>query len=207
MTEKRSPRRIIIIAAGLAVVAIAAVAALSTRGGTATPDVPLNETQPVTVTGTFLLPLNTGQGIDPAIGTPAPEISGLSFDGTPVSITNDGRPKIILFVAHWCSHCQGDVTALTSYIKSNGMPPDVEFYAVSTGTDASAPNYPPSTWLKDFPVPTIADSPQSEAAQAYGLTAFPFFVFVTAEGNVDFRFPGEVRPEVLYQAALTLANS
>ena len=29
------------------------------------------------------------------------ELSGASFDGTPISIANDGRPKVILFLTHW----------------------------------------------------------------------------------------------------------
>ncbi len=201
---KRSPRIIVIVVVVAAVVVIAAVAALSTRGeGTSAANV--NQTQPVTVTGTAL-PVYPDSGADTAVGLPAPEISGYSFDGTPVSITADGKPKIIAVLAHWCSHCQNDVEMLTSYIHDNGMPPLVEFYAISTGADASYPNYPPSKWLKNWPVPTIADSPTLQAAQALGVSAFPFFVFITADGNIDFRFPGEVQPDVLYQAAVTLAN-
>lgn len=205
MTDKRSPRRAIIISAIVAVVAIGLAAAISTMGGST--DVGLNQTQPVAITGTALPRYAGDQSADLAHGLQAPEISGLSFDGTPISITNDGTPKIIMFVAHWCSHCQNDVEALTSYIEANGLPTGADLYAVSTGTDSTAPNYPPSKWLEDFTVPTIADSAQSQAAQAYGLSAFPFFVFVTAQGTVDFRYPGEVQPDLLYQAAITLAGS
>ncbi|MCY3959366.1 MAG: hypothetical protein OXG65_13880 [Chloroflexi bacterium] len=38
---------------------------------------------------------------DAAAGQPAPEIRGTSFDGTAVSITNDGRTKALVFLAHW----------------------------------------------------------------------------------------------------------
>jgi len=200
---KRSPRIIVAAVAVAAVAVIAVAAVLSTRGEGTTTE---SQTQPVTVTGTNL-PRYPDSGADPAIGLPVPEISGYSFDGTPVSITADGKPKIVAVLAHWCSHCQNDVEMLTSYIDDNGMPPLVEFYTISTGADASYPNYPPSKWLKDWPVPTIADSSTLQAAQALGVNAFPFFVFVTADGNVDFRFPGEVQPDVLYQAAMTLANS
>jgi cytochrome c biogenesis protein CcmG/thiol:disulfide interchange protein DsbE len=200
---KRS-RVVVTVVVIAAVAVIAVVAALSTGGeGTTTADV--RQTQPVTITGTTL-PVFPDNGVDPAIGLPAPEISGYSFDGTPVSITADGKPKIIAILAHWCSHCQNDVDMLTSYIKDNGMPPLVDLYAISTGADASYPNYPPSKWLKDWPVPTIADSSTLQAAAALGVNAFPFFVFISADGNVDFRFPGEVQPDVLYQAAIALAN-
>ncbi|NIA25045.1 MAG: redoxin family protein [Gammaproteobacteria bacterium] len=201
-------RSTVIIVAIVAILAIAGIAAISTIGagdsaaGTGT----ISETQPVTVSGTAL-PRYPEQGADTAIGQQAPELSGLSFDGTPVSITNDGRPKIIIFLAHWCPHCQNDVKELTPYIKANGLPDDVDFYAVSTGSDPAAPNYPPSKWLADWPIPTIADDAQGAAAQAFGLNAFPFFVFVTAQGTIDFRFPGEVPPEALVDAAHVLAGN
>ena len=38
---------------------------------------------------------------DAAAGQQAPEIRGTSFDGTSVSITNDGRTKALVFLAHW----------------------------------------------------------------------------------------------------------
>ena len=38
---------------------------------------------------------------DSAAGQPAPEVRGTSFDGTAVSITNDGRTKALVFLAHW----------------------------------------------------------------------------------------------------------
>lgn len=38
---------------------------------------------------------------DSAAGQPAPEVRGTSFDGTAVAITNDGRTKALVFLAHW----------------------------------------------------------------------------------------------------------
>ena len=60
----------------------------------------ISETRPVTLTGTPL-PATPEQGADVALGLPMPELSGQSFDGTPVEIKNDGRPKIIMFLTHW----------------------------------------------------------------------------------------------------------
>jgi hypothetical protein len=66
-----------------------------------TPDgVTIEQIRPVTVTGTAL-PLFPDAGADPAVGMAMPELEGASFDGSAVSITNDGRPKVILFLAHW----------------------------------------------------------------------------------------------------------
>ncbi|GBD85990.1 soluble secreted antigen MPT53 precursor [bacterium BMS3Abin02] len=199
-------RRLWIIIGVLGILAIAAAAGLSTKGGPTATNATIGETQMVTVTGTAL-PRYPKQGADPAIGMRAPQLSGSSFDGTRISIGDDGKPKIIVFLTHWCPHCQNDVNELTPYIDENGLPPGVEFYSVATATDATAPNYPPSKWLADWPVPTMADSPENTAANAFGLNAFPFFVFVTADGKVDFRFPGEIPPEALFQAAERLAAS
>lgn len=60
----------------------------------------ISETRPVSVSGTPL-PGMPEQGADAALGLTIPEVTGQSFDGTPVEIKNDGRPKIILFLAHW----------------------------------------------------------------------------------------------------------
>jgi hypothetical protein len=55
----------------------------------------------VNVSGSTLPPYPRDQSPDTAPGLPMPEVTGESFDGTPVSITNDGQPKAILFLAHW----------------------------------------------------------------------------------------------------------
>jgi hypothetical protein len=74
------------------------VAGTPTADGTAA--VAISESRPVTITGDSL-PAMPEQGTDVALGAPMPELSGQSFDGTPVEIKNDGRPKIILFLTHW----------------------------------------------------------------------------------------------------------
>ena len=60
----------------------------------------LSETQSVTVTGNDL-PAMPQTGNDPALGLTMPEISGSSFDGSSVEIRNDGKPKVLIFLAHW----------------------------------------------------------------------------------------------------------
>jgi hypothetical protein len=54
---------------------------------------------PVEVTGSIAR-LPEG-GADPALGAPMPEAVGADFAGNTVSIDNDGRPKLLLFLAHW----------------------------------------------------------------------------------------------------------
>jgi hypothetical protein len=47
------------------------------------------------------LPAFVAGSPDSAVGLAAPEIEGVDFDGNSVAITNDGRPKLILNLAHW----------------------------------------------------------------------------------------------------------
>lgn len=169
------------------------------------------EHRPVTVTGgpLPLLPDGAPAGSDPARGRRLPEIRGASFTGQPVAITGNGHPKVILFLAHWCPHCQNEVPRLTAWLKGGGLPQGVEFYAVSTAAEAKRPNYPPSRWLQQegWPAPVIADDPRDTVASAVGLSAFPFFVFVGADGAVVGRHAGEMNIDDLKARIAGLARS
>ena len=54
----------------------------------------------VSISGSSLPPYSQ-ETADPAVGMAMPEITGENFDAAPITITNDGRPKVILFLAHW----------------------------------------------------------------------------------------------------------
>lgn len=144
------------------------------------------------ITGTSL-PDFQGPTGDAAVGRPAPEVSGADFDGNPVAIEADGRPKIVLFLAHWCPHCQEEVPVVQAWIAANGLPAGVDFVSVATAIDPNAPNYPPDAWLdrEGWGAPVIVD-PTNSVAQAYGLSAFPFWVFIGPDGNVRARTVGSV---------------
>jgi hypothetical protein len=75
----------------------------------------------------------------------------------------------------------------------------IDVAAVATGTSPDAPNYPPSAWLarEHWPFDVMVDSKQSTAATAYGLPAYPFFVFLDADGKVLARATGEIDPSAL----------
>ena len=47
------------------------------------------------------LPTLPESSADGAVGLEFPEVTGVDFDGSPVSISADGRPKLILNLAHW----------------------------------------------------------------------------------------------------------
>lgn len=215
----------IIGAAVLLVLLAAGIASLATRGsgddapgggasasgGTVVPSGD-QSTAPVEVTGTTL-PRFEQVASDPALGLAAPALTGQSFDGGAVRIIpGDGRPKVVIFLAHWCPHCQKEVPRLTDWLEANGMPPDVDLYAVSTAVAPDRGNYPPGAWLRRerWPVPTMVDAEGQDAASAYGLSSFPYFVVISADGKVVGRTSGELSTpqwEALLDAARTAADA
>jgi thiol-disulfide isomerase/thioredoxin len=145
----------------------------------------------VRVQGESLPPLQD-PGSDPAIGRPAPELRGVDFDGQAVA-SPTGRPHVLVFLAHYCPHCQAEVPRIVS-LEAAGDTSGVEVLGIPTGTNPAAPNYPPSEWLQreDWPFPVLVDTDDSTAAEAYGLTAYPTLVFVDGNGEVARRVDGEI---------------
>ena len=137
-----------------------------------------------------------------ATGLPAPQIAGFDFDGNPVSITTvDGRAKAIVFLAHWCPHCQREVEVLVPWLEETGGVEGVDIYSVATAIDPDRPNYPPSTWLgaEGWNVPVIVDDWKSSVYRAYGAGAFPFWVFVSSKGTIALRVVGELEIDDLVE--------
>jgi len=153
------------------------------------------------------LPLLNPTAGDAAIGTPIPGVTGAGFDGAPVAITDDGRAKVIILLAHWCPACQSEVPWVTAWLEQNGLPEGVDFYSVATSIDRNRENWPPSTWLEDagWPVPVIVDDRSGTVSSAFGLTAFPFWVFVNADGTVFARVAGGIGAGVLEAVVAELA--
>jgi thiol-disulfide isomerase/thioredoxin len=167
-----------------------------------------SETGTVSVSGTALAQLPSGDSADPAVGKLAPELRGTGFDGEARAITRDGRPKVVIFLAHWCPHCQREVPLIVDWLKS-GKPEGVDFYSVATSTSEQQPNYPPSAWLarEGWTVPVLADDADGTAAEAYGLSGFPFMVFTDADGKVVLRTAGELPIEQLQAEVQRIARS
>ena len=126
-------------------------------------------------------------------------------DGT--AITADGTAKLLLFLAHWCPHCQAEVPVVQDWVDAGSLPADVELISVSTAIDPGRPNYPPDAWLdrEGWTAPVIVDE-SGAVADAYGLSAFPFWVFVNADGTVAGRLSGELTPEQLDTVVASLAR-
>lgn len=173
----------LIILAGFAAV----IAAASARDSSS--DTP--QTAFAEAIGTPLPPLSSP---DAALGTTAPIISAETLAGSRVQVGDDGTARLYGFFAHWCPHCQDELPTTVSWLESNPLPEGVEIVAVSTGVDPAAPNYPPSEWFEDenWPATVLLDSEEQALATAFGLTAYPFWVAVDADGVVVARVEGSI---------------
>lgn len=171
------------------------VALVLTLGGDNTDT---RQTGNVRITGDALPPMARP---DSATGLVAPSVEGVGFDGAAVSLMKSGRPTAVVFLAHWCSHCQQEVRDVVSWLKTNSFASTADIVGVVTMTDSAKPNYPPSAWLdrEGWPFPSLLDDGDSRVAEAYGLVGTPLWVFVGSDGRVTGRLEGEVPPEQLAQ--------
>ena len=199
MSNSSSGRGKFIVGAIIAIViGGAAIVAISSSGpdSTSTSD-GISEFSSITVTGEALPAFDSvSSAIDGAIGMPAPVVSGKGFTGTEITTDGAGTPTLLVFLAHWCPHCQREVPLLVEWNKSGKTPSGIDIIAVATGTDPANPNYPPSEWLarEEFPAlwPVIADSKDKTAGDAFGLGGYPYFVLIDGSGKVVKRMSGEI---------------
>ena len=192
-TESRKPLIYIAVAATLVVVvalviAIASSSSSKKAGGSGAPFVATE----AAANGTPLAAYDETAAVDPAVGQVAPTLSGQDFAGQELIIGGDKRAKVMVFLAHWCPHCQREVPLLVTWLAAHPQP-QVDLTTITTGIDPNRPNYPPSDWLRreKWPTPVLVDG-NSAVATAMGLTSFPYFVVVGANGQVVKRGSGEL---------------
>jgi cytochrome c biogenesis protein CcmG/thiol:disulfide interchange protein DsbE len=151
----------------------------------------------VGVTGDALPPFTTGG--DSAIGMVAPEVTSVNFEGEPSNISHDGVPKLVVFLAHWCPHCQAEVPAVQAWIDANGIPEGVEFVSVATSISSARANYPPNAWLEEesWTQRVVMDDEANTLGAVYGLKAFPYYVMLDGSGTVIQRMTGEQDPALI----------
>jgi len=186
----KGPRSVPIIAIVFGLIAVALIAAVVFGGGSSS-----QTTEYGTVEfDTVLPPMPQSQTMDTsATGLVAPELKGQDFNGHEVTITNDGHAKAVVFLAHWCPHCQQEVPRVQQWLNETGGVPGVDLYSVATAINSARPNYPPSKWLEreGWTVPVIRDDENNSALIAYGAGGFPYWVFINADGTVALRTSGE----------------
>jgi len=210
---------------------IVALALVTAACGSSSAGTELDDTAPLATTSTTVAPTTTttvpdlmevaeavtitggslprfGESPDPAVGLVAPTVSGVSFDGSAVTIEPSEKFKVVMFLAHWCPHCQDEVDDLGPYFAGTPLPDNVEAVAVSTGVDPSRPNYPPSEWMtpEAWPTPIIIDTADGAISSAFGLNAFPFWAILDPDGVVLARTAGSLPLETVEGLFANLAG-
>lgn len=153
-----------------------------------------------------LMPPNQSLDVS-ATGASAPSVTGQDFDGeTVVMDTSDGRAKGIVFLAHWCPHCQEEVPRVQAWLDETGGVDGVDIYSVATSMNSGRNNFPPSEWLagEGWTPPVIRDDNENTVLINYGAGGFPYWVFLNADGTVALRTSGQLEVEQLENILLSL---
>ena len=188
---------VVAVAAGIAVLAsggddsVSSDTTVNTIAGGAQP----NEFQKVDVDGKALEPLGKDT-IDPAIGEVGPNLTGFNFAGVPVSIkpATDGAPTLLVYLAHWCPHCNAEMPRLVRWYEKGLVPDDLRVVGIATASRKDQPNWPPSEWMQsfDWPFENMADTETNTAGVAYGVDGYPFMVVMDGQGKVVARHSGQM---------------
>jgi hypothetical protein len=192
--------------AAVVIVVAAVVAILVGGGGSGGTGVAEPARSPVGVAGSAL-PALSNPASDAAVGQPIPTLTGTDITGAAISIGPEDGATAIVILAHWCPHCQAEVPLLVDYLNDTGMPDGVRLVAISTSITPTAANYPPSAWLEreGWTAPTLNDDANSTALHALGMSNFPGFVFVDADGRVAGRMTGEIPMDTFDELVNSLA--
>ena len=194
----------------LVVVGIAGAVVLGTSGGSSdtTTDTVVTvpggvqpaEYQKVSSTGGMLAPLPES-GADTETGKSVAVLKGYDLQGRPVTIdpAGEGKATMVVFLAHWCPHCNREIPVLNKWRESGEVPTGLRVVGITTGSKADQANWPPSKWMTamKWPFEVMADSEAQEAAAAYGVAGYPFIAFVGANGKITARTSGEIPVEQL----------
>lgn len=194
------PTLAVVVAAVVAVVAVGILLAV-VRGddddGDGAADAPAFG--PVSlVEGTELTSFEQTAG-DAAVGATAPTVRARTPEGEATTVGGAGEePTLVVFLAHWCPHCQAEVPVLVD-MAEDGAFEGTRLVGILTGTNADAPNFPPVAWLEreGWPGEVLLDDDDFSAAAAYGLAGYPFMVVLDADGRVVARTSGEQPPEAI----------
>lgn len=138
------------------------------------------------------LPSWDGAGTDPAAGVEkVPTADVVTIDGKDAQV-GDG-PQLLVFLAHWCPVCDDELGTLAR-LPEDAIPDDVELLAILSAEDSIAPNWPAEQWFagRVSGIDAARDSEDSTLLDAYGLTAFPAWVAVSADGTLVARSYGLV---------------
>ena len=124
----------------------------------------------------------------------APPLSGQDYAGNDVEVVpGEDGPLMLVFLAHWCPHCNAEIPVLQEWEESGAIPEDLSIVGISTAVRPEAENYPPDEWLArmGWAWPVIADDEEGTLANTYGVSGFPYMVFIDDDGAVTDTVSGE----------------
>ena len=140
-----------------------------------------------------------GMAADPSVGEPAPVARGTTLDGEPLVLgePEDGRPQLVVGLAHWCPACQVEVPQVAQAQQQGALPDvDVDLLAFHSLPDPGrdGTTFPPGDWLAEegWDVPTLADDAGDPVMRALsgGSPVTPLWVAIDGEGRVVERRTG-----------------
>jgi thiol-disulfide isomerase/thioredoxin len=202
--KKLMNKNFIIVGAILLVVGLAVAIGVSLVDEPLDGNLPEGET---TISGDALPEYAGENDINISVGLQAPSFSGPDQNSEIISLEKNGKSKILLFLAHWCPHCQAEVPVVQEYIDTFGLPADVEVIGILTSIDRSRDNYPPHDWLvKEGWSETQIYDLDREIGTAYGLNAFPYWVTLDKDLKVVNRVTGELTPDQITVLINVLIN-
>jgi thiol-disulfide isomerase/thioredoxin len=132
--KKLMNKNFIIVGAILLVVGLAVAIGVSLVDEPLDGNLPEGET---TISGDALPEYAGENDINISVGLQAPSFSGPDQNSEIISLEKNGKSKILLFLAHWCPHCQAEVPVVQEYIDTFGLPADVEVIGILTSIDRS----------------------------------------------------------------------
>lgn len=190
--KARRKRTIVIALAGVALLGFAVIIAIASSGESGSA-VGLDDLAgSPSVVGDPLPSAPSDPATDPAVGQAVPVTTGAGFDGVPTVVGEPGTPQMMMFVASWCPACEQELPQVVDWLAAGGLPDGVEFTTVITGLDPARPNWSPDAWLDEegYTGRVIVDDAAGTIANAYGMSATPFWVALDAEGAVAVRVAG-----------------
>ena len=161
-----------------------------------------------------LLPTLVDPHGDESVGMPIPSLIGENFEGEVVAVRpTDGVATLVVFLAHWCPHCNNEIPEINRIRDADAWPSGLRVVGVSTAVAPQRPNFPPQGWLaeKDWTYDVIADAYDADrstfiAAEAFGVTGFPFMVLIDESGLIRGRWGGELGALALAELVTSLID-
>lgn len=142
-------------------------------------------------TGTEFLASQLRQDTSVEDRPPAPEFTGTSLDGEPVSLTDFDGPVVVNFWASWCGPCVAEAPHLAAISEQYA---DDGVTVLGVALDSSEVNA--RTFERDHDIPfTSIHDPSKQVAAAFGRSGpagLPTTILLDAEHRVASRMLGAV---------------